>query len=72
MYKITNLLNGQIVCSLSDNSTLRICGGESIRIKEELVNSYLKTIEKKGYVQLIKISEKPVNKVSDKSVPVKK
>lgn len=62
MIKIQNCMGGQLVCSLSDGSTLRLDPKESETVTNTKITPYLKHIGAKGYIKITEIAEKTAKK----------
>ena len=57
MYKVTNLIGGQLVCTLHSGKTLRIDANMFAEIHEDDMTPYLKTIEEKGLIKIEGVAE---------------
>ena len=57
-YNVKNKMKRPLVCSLKDNSTLRLAIGEQKTIEDNQVNDYLKNLSSKGLLVLSKVETK--------------
>lgn len=57
LYKVTNKANQPLVCSLADNSTLRLSINQSAKITSSQVTNHLKTLSSKRYILLEEVVE---------------
>lgn len=57
MYRVQNILGGQIVCTLASGETLRLSDREYQEVKNTDMTDYLKHIESLGLVKCTKIVE---------------
>lgn len=63
LYSLKNRTKNQfIVCTLADNTTLRIDSGEEVEITDKQITDYITTLETKGYITLKQIETKTKNK----------
>lgn len=62
MYKILNILGGELVCTLASGTTLRLEDRKSATIKDSEMNDYLRTIESKGFIKITSTSTNKNNK----------
>lgn len=62
MYKILNILGGELVCTLASGTTLRLEDRKSVTIKDSEMNDYLRTIESKGFIKITSTSTNKNNK----------
>lgn len=52
MFRVTNISGGLLVCTLADDSTLRLKDGATQDVSEAQMTKYLHTIEKKKLVKI--------------------
>lgn len=57
MVKVQNISGGPLVCSLNSGDTLRLDNRSFTTIKDNEITTYLRNIEKKGYVKITNVTK---------------
>lgn len=70
-YKVTNIINGQIVCDLAtEGKTLRLNSKETVHIDEKDMTNHIQILSEKGLVKVVEVANQ--EKTATKRTTAKK